>query len=155
MPLVYLGTGWLIGIALASALRLPLEFLLLAFLVPIGGLLLWKNDRRSRLIRISFIFAICGALWFIIRLPRIDQNSRSTSNRIGVVTIKGQLTAPPEFATFNYPDYLTWQKVCSMFDRPPIALERPCLFRWLYRQTLSGHVRFKHDGWLPRIIQCS
>ena len=35
MPLVYLGTGWFIGIALASALRLPLEFHLLAFLVPI------------------------------------------------------------------------------------------------------------------------
>jgi len=26
MPLVYLGTGWFIGIALASALHLPIEF---------------------------------------------------------------------------------------------------------------------------------
>jgi hypothetical protein len=40
MPLVYLGTGWFIGIALASALRLPIEFLLPAFLVPIIGLFL-------------------------------------------------------------------------------------------------------------------
>ncbi len=29
MPLVYLGTGWFIGIALASALRLPIELLLI------------------------------------------------------------------------------------------------------------------------------
>jgi hypothetical protein len=46
MPLVYLGTGWFIGIALASALHPPIEFLLPAFLAPIAGLLLWGNDRR-------------------------------------------------------------------------------------------------------------
>ncbi len=50
MPLVYSGTGWLRGIALASALHLPLEGLLLALLVPIGGLVLWWKDRRVRLI---------------------------------------------------------------------------------------------------------
>jgi len=38
MPLVYLGTGWFIGIALTSALHLPFELLLPAFLVPIVGL---------------------------------------------------------------------------------------------------------------------
>jgi hypothetical protein len=48
MPLVYLGTGWFIGIALASALHLPIEFLLHAFLAPIGGLFLWRNDPRAR-----------------------------------------------------------------------------------------------------------
>jgi competence protein ComEC len=167
MPFVYFGTGWFIGIALASALHLPIEFLLFAFLVPIGGLLLWKNDRRSRLIWISLIFAICGALWFTIRLPRFDQNSLSTYNGIGVVTIEGvidadpdvrdtyinlrvnadrlttpdrssrpiegvvlvrpsrpaefhygdrirvtgELNTPPEFATFNYADYLARQGV--------------------------------------------
>ena len=67
MPFVYFGTGWFIGIALASALHLPIEFLLLAFLAPIGGLVLWGNDRRSRLIWISLLFAICGGIWFTVR----------------------------------------------------------------------------------------
>jgi hypothetical protein len=40
MPLVYLGTGWFIGIALASAHHLPIEFLLPTFLTPIAGLFL-------------------------------------------------------------------------------------------------------------------
>ena len=42
MPLDYVGTGWFIGIALASAFHLPIEFLLPALLVPIIGLVLWK-----------------------------------------------------------------------------------------------------------------
>ena len=178
MPLVYLGTGWFIGIALASALRLPIEFLLPAFLVPIGGLVLWGNDHRARLIWISIIFAICGALWFTIRLPHFDQNSLSTYNGIGVVTIEGvitgppderdtyinlrvnadrlttpdkssrpiegvvlvrpsrpaefrygdrvrvtgELSAPPEFATFNYADFLARLDVYSLIDRPRISV---------------------------------
>ena len=178
MPLIYWGTGWFIGIALASALHLPIEFLLPAFLVPIGGLVLWGNDRRTRLIWISLIFAICGGIWFTLRLPHFDQNSLSTYNGSGVVTIegvidadpdvrdtylnlrvnanrltlpdkssrpiegvvlvrpsrpaefhygervqvKGQLTAPPEFATFNYADFLARQGVYSLIDRPQMKV---------------------------------
>jgi len=178
MPFVYFGTGWFIGIALASALHLPIEFLLLAFLAPIGGLVLWGNDRRSRLIWISLIFAICGGIWFTLRLPHLDQNSLSTYNGIGTVTIEGvidadpdvrdtyvnlrvnadrltlpdkssrsiegvvlvrpsrpaefrygdrvrvtgQLSAPPEFATFNYADYLARQGVYSLIDRPQVKV---------------------------------
>jgi competence protein ComEC len=180
MPLVYLGTGWFIGIALASALRLPVELLLAAFLVPIVGLFLWRHDRRARLIWFSVIAAIFGALWFAVRLPRFDQNSLSTYNGIGVVTIEGvidappdvrdtyinlrvnadrltlphanassrpiegvvlvrpsrpaefnygdrlrvtgQLSAPPEFATFNYADYLARQGVYSLIDRPRVSV---------------------------------
>jgi competence protein ComEC len=178
MPLVHLGTGWFIGIALASALHLQIEFLLPAFLVPVCGLVLWGNDRRSRLIWISLIFAICGGIWFTFRLPHFDQNSLSTYNGIGAVTIEGvidadpdmrdtylnlrvnadrlttpdkssrviegvvlvrpsrpaefrygdrlrvtgQLTAPPEFATFSYADFLARQGVYSMIDRPQVKV---------------------------------
>ena len=41
MPLIYWGIGWFFGIALASALHLPLEFLLLAFLVLVIGFVFW------------------------------------------------------------------------------------------------------------------
>jgi competence protein ComEC len=178
MPLVYLGTGWFIGIALASALHLPIYLLLPAFLFPIIGLFLWRYDRRARLIWISVICALCGALWFTLRLPHFDQNSLSTYNGIGVVTLEGvidtdpdvrdtyinlrvnadrltlpdrssrpiegivlvrpsrpaefrygdrvrvtgQLSAPPEFATFNYADYLARQGVYSMIDRPRLTV---------------------------------
>src|SRR5512140_3275655 len=93
MPLVCLGTGWLIGIALASALRLPMEFLLSALLVPVGGLVLWWKDQRVRLIWLSVFAAILGGLYFTFRLPHFDQNSLSTYNGIGVVTIEGVIDA--------------------------------------------------------------
>jgi competence protein ComEC len=178
MPLVYLGTGWFIGIALASALHLPIEFLLLAFLVPIIGFFLWRHDRRAQLIWGSVVAAICGAIWFTLHLPHFDQNSLATYNGIGVVTLEGviagppdvrdtyinlrvnadrltlpdrslrpiegvvlvrpsrpaefhygervrvtgELTTPPEFATFNYADYLARQGVYSLIDRPRVDI---------------------------------
>ena len=178
MPLVYLGTGWFIGIALTSALHLPIEFLLPALLVPSLGLYLWRHDHRARLIGISAIFAVAGALWFTIRSPRFDQNSLSTYNGIGAMTIEGmiagppdvrdtyinlrvnadrltlpdrssrpiegavlvrpsrpaefhygdrvrvtgELTTPPEFATFNYADFLARQGVYSLIDRPRVSV---------------------------------
>jgi Domain of unknown function (DUF4131) len=96
MALVYVGTGWFIGIALASALRLPLESLFPAFLVPIAGLFLWRHDRRARLIWFSVIVTICGALWFTLHLPHFDQNSLSTFNGIDVMTIEGVIDADPD-----------------------------------------------------------
>jgi competence protein ComEC len=178
MPLVYLGSGWFIGIALASALHLPIEFLSLALLVPIGGLFLWRHDRRTRLIWGSVMAAVLSAFWFTLHLPRFDQNSLSTYNGIGVVTIEGvidgapdvrdtylnlrvnadrltlpdrsthpiegvvlvrpsrpaefhygdrlrvtgELNEPPEFATFSYADFLAWQGVYSLIDRPQVKL---------------------------------
>jgi competence protein ComEC len=173
MPLVYWGTGWFIGIALASALGLPTEFL-----VPITGLVLWEDNRRAQLTWISVVFALIGAIWFSVRLPHFDQNSLSTYNGSGVVTLEGvieadpdvhdtainlrikadrlilpdrsvraitgvvlvrlarpaefhygdrvrvtgQLSAPPEFAAFNYADYLARQGVYSLIDRPRVSL---------------------------------
>ena len=178
MPLVYLGTGWFIGIALASALHLPIEFLLPAFLVPVVGFFLWRHDHRARLIWFSVLAAVLGAPWFTLRSPRFDQSSLSAYNGSGVVTLEGvidappdvrdtyinlrvnadrlstpdraarpiegvvlvrpsrpaefqygdrvrvtgELSAPPEFATFNYADYLAQQGVYSMIDRPQVTM---------------------------------
>lgn len=178
MPLISLSTGWFIGIALASALHLPIELFFLAFLLPIIGLVLWRDDRRGRLIWISVIFAIGGAVWFTVRQPRFDENFLPTYNGIGEVTIDGvieadpdvrdtylnlrvtadrltmpdgssrpieglvlvrpsrpadfrygdrvrvtgELTAPPEFATFSYRDFLARQGIYSMIDRPRLSV---------------------------------
>jgi competence protein ComEC len=178
MPFVYLGTGWFIGIALASALRLPIELLLSVLLVPIGGFMLWRNNQRARLIWLSVFAALLGGVRFTLSVPHFDQNSLATYNGIGTVTIEGviagppdvrdtylnlrvnadrlstpdrsshpiegavlvrpsrpaefhygdrvrvtgQLSTPPEFATFNYADYLARQGVYSMIDRPHISM---------------------------------
>ncbi len=73
MPFVYFGSGWLIGI----------------------GFVLWQSDRRARRIWISVFFAIGGGIWFTLRSPRFDQNSLSTYNGIGQVTIDGVIDADP------------------------------------------------------------
>ena len=103
MPLVYLGTGWFIGIALASALHLPIEALLLAFLIPIVGLYLWHRDRRAQLIWGSVIAAVFGMFWFTVRLPHVDQNSLSTYNGIGAVTLEGVIDADPDVRDRHHP----------------------------------------------------
>jgi competence protein ComEC len=38
------------------------------------------------------------------------------------VRVTGELSAPPEFATFNYADFLARQGVYSMIDRPRISV---------------------------------
>ena len=38
------------------------------------------------------------------------------------VRVTGQLSAPPEFATFNYADYLARQGVYSLIDRPQVKV---------------------------------
>ena len=96
MPLVYWGTGWFIAFALASALHLPIELLLPAFLVPIIGFPLWRHDHRAQLIWGSVIAAVLGAFWFTLRLPHFDQNSLSTYNGMGVVTIEGVIDRPSD-----------------------------------------------------------
>jgi Domain of unknown function (DUF4131) len=96
MPLVYVGTGWFSGIALVAALHLPIKFLISMFLVPIVGLFLWWHGRRTRLIWFSVIAAVHGAFWFTLRTPRFDQNTLTTYNGIGGVTIEGVIDGPPD-----------------------------------------------------------
>ncbi|HTP11319.1 MAG TPA: DUF4131 domain-containing protein, partial [Anaerolineae bacterium] len=38
------------------------------------------------------------------------------------IQVKGQLATPPEFATFNYADFLARQGIYSMIDRPRISV---------------------------------
>jgi len=38
------------------------------------------------------------------------------------VRVTGELTTPPEFATFNYTDFLARQGVYSLIDRPRVSV---------------------------------
>jgi hypothetical protein len=44
----------------------------------------------------SVSFAICGGLRFTLRSPHFEQNSLSTYNGIGIVTIEGVIDGPPD-----------------------------------------------------------
>ena len=96
MPLTYLGIGWFIGIWATSALHLPAEALLVFTLVPVIGLVLWRGDRRARLIWLSLLFAVFGGMRHILSLPHFDQNSLSTYNNTGEVILEGVIAADPD-----------------------------------------------------------
>src|SRR3989304_4683647 len=177
MPLVYLSTGWLMGIWVASMLALPTEVLLLVAVLSSIGLALWWREGRLRWIWLAILFAVLGGLRYQLSLPHFDQNSLVTYNDAGAVTIEGvidaepdtrdtyinlrvnaeritlpdktmrpieglfltrpsrpadfkygdrirvtgALTAPPEFATFSYKDYLARQGIYSTIDRPRVS----------------------------------
>jgi len=178
MPFIYLSTGWLIGIWLASAFKLPIEFLLLSGLSAFIGIFLWRDTRRAKLIWLSVLFAAIGGARYLISLPHFDNTSLSTYNGVGEVTVEGvlvaepdvrdtyinlrvnadritlpdrntysingllltrpsrpnefrygdrvrvtgELIAPPEFATFDYKDYLARQGIYAMIDRPRLSV---------------------------------
>ncbi len=96
MPFVYFGTGWLIGIWLASALNVPNEVFLAATIVPVIGFRLWRGDRRARRIWVGVLFAIVGGIRYNLSIPHFDQNSLSTYNNSGSVTLEGVIDAPPD-----------------------------------------------------------
>ena len=96
MPLIYLGTGWFIGVWLASALQPPIEILLLGGLLPIFGLILWRGDRRARLIWLGGLCAVIGGARYLGSLPQFDQTSLSTYNDRGAVTVEGVIDAEPD-----------------------------------------------------------
>ncbi len=74
MPLIYWGTDWFIGLALTSAFHLPIEFLLLGFLLPMVGFFLWRNDRHIRLIWFSLYTTILSVLRFAVSISHFEQN---------------------------------------------------------------------------------
>ena len=96
MPLVYLGTGWLIGIWAASSLKLPIELLLIAALFPPIGMWLWRDDRHVRWLWLAALFAVLGGVRYALSLPQFDQDSLTTYNNSGRVTLEGVIDSEPD-----------------------------------------------------------
>lgn len=48
MTLISLSTGWLIGIAAARYISPPLVLISVLAIVPIAGLILWREDAKVR-----------------------------------------------------------------------------------------------------------
>lgn len=147
MLFVYLGTGWFIGIWLASALQLPIEILLLCGLIPIFGLTLWRGDRRARLIWLGGLFAMIGGVRYLGSIPQFDQTSLSTYNDLGAVTVEGVIDAEPDVRDtyinlrikadrITLPDKSLYSIEGLLLTRP----SRPADFKYGDRVRVSGEL---------------
>jgi competence protein ComEC len=147
MLFIYLGTGWFIGIWLASALQPPIEVLLLCGLVPILGLILWRGDRRARLIWLGALLAVIGGARYLGSIPQFDQTSLSTYNDRGAVTIEGVIDAEPDVRDtyinlriqadqITLPDRTTYSINGLLLTKP----SRPADFKYGDRVRVSGEL---------------
>lgn len=98
MTLIYLGCAWLAGIFLGSFLHLPSGFVGLLALLPLAGLLLWRNDQRVRLISVCFLSLLLGTLRFNASIPpqSFDEGHLAHYNEQGWVKIEGIVSGEPD-----------------------------------------------------------
>jgi len=147
MIFIYLGTGWFIGIWLASALQPPIEILLLCGLIPIFGLILWRGNRRARLIWLGALFAVIGGVRYLGSIPQFDQTSLSTYNDRGAVTVEGVIDSEPDVRDtyinlriqadqITLPDKTTYSINGLLLTRP----SRPADFKYGDRVRVSGEL---------------
>ena len=88
MALVYLAVAWLAGIALAKTVGLGWQALPLLGLAALLGLLLWRDDRRVRLIALCALMLALGAGRLLLAVPRFDETSLATYNDVGWVMLE-------------------------------------------------------------------
>ncbi|HET89182.1 MAG TPA: DNA internalization-related competence protein ComEC/Rec2 [Chloroflexi bacterium] len=102
MTLVYLVVAWLAGIALAQAVHFPWQVLPPLGLAACLGLLLYRDQRHVRLLAGCGLMLALGAGRFLLALPHFDENSLSTYNDVGWVTLEGVVVGEPdERATYT------------------------------------------------------
>jgi competence protein ComEC len=96
MTLVYLAVAWHVGIALAQAVSLPWQILLVLGLIAFLGLVLWRDDRRVRLGALCTLMLALGAGRFLLSVPRFDEASLATYNDVGWVILEGVVAGEPD-----------------------------------------------------------
>jgi len=96
MPLVYLSVAWLAGIALASLLQPPGNLLMLAAVLPLAVLFLWRNDRRVQLWAACGLCLLLGAGRYLLAIPHFDEGDLAFYNDRGWVTLQGVVVGEPD-----------------------------------------------------------
>src|SRR5919109_3764554 len=69
MLLVYLTLAWTIGIAVASAISLPIQIWLLWLVLPVGFFVVWRHDALLRTLHLCLLVFLLGAIRYVIALP--------------------------------------------------------------------------------------
>lgn len=96
MTLVYLTVAWLAGIAIAKAVALPWQVLLLLGLASVIGWVAGRDSRPVRLLCACVLLAVLGAGRLQTALPRLPPDALAHYNDIGPVLIEGTAVAPPD-----------------------------------------------------------
>jgi len=96
MMLVYLTVAWTAGIALAKVTNLPWQVLPVLGLMGFLGLILWRENARTRLGALCVLMLALGAGRFLLAVPHFDATSLATYNDAGWVTIEGVVTGEPD-----------------------------------------------------------
>jgi competence protein ComEC len=97
MTLIYLSTAWLIGIAAARYVNLPLELIGLLAILPFAALLLWKEDPDARRLAACGLFLLLGSLRYTLSLPDLaDPGYIAAYRDQGEVTLWGRVVGEPD-----------------------------------------------------------
>jgi competence protein ComEC len=105
MLLIYLSIAWLIGIAAARYVNLPLapSAALRAgsigslTLLPLAGLILWREDAKVRRIAACGLFLLLGSLRYTLSLPDLSDPDHIAAYRDqGEVTLCGRVVGEPD-----------------------------------------------------------
>ncbi len=96
MLLLYLGSAWLLGIYLASLARPPGVLLALAALIPLAGFVLWREERRVRLVSVCALALLLGTWRYSSAVPHFDEHSLAYYNDEGWVTLTGVVSGEPD-----------------------------------------------------------
>ena len=96
MSLILIGLGWLTGLWAALTFELSSTLLLIALIVPLAGLILWRSDPRVRLAWIALLSALLGGMRAASTQPIFDENDLATYNDRGVVTVTGVVDDYPD-----------------------------------------------------------
>jgi len=93
---LYLSLAWLIGITLGASLDMPPEMFVWLAIPPAGGILIWRQEPRSRLIFACGLVLVAGALRYARVLPHFDRGT--IAHYIGQrdVTIRGLVADEPD-----------------------------------------------------------
>ncbi len=96
MTLVYLAAAWTAGIALAGAIAIPWQILLLAGLVCALVFFLWHQEPGPRMVALCGFVLLLGVGRFLLAVPRFDERSLATYNDSGRVILEGVVIGEPD-----------------------------------------------------------
>jgi competence protein ComEC len=96
MTLVYLTTGWLLGIVLASHFQPSLSLLAALAPLPVVGLVLRRHDPHHRLVAGAVLCTLLGAARYTVAVPTFDSNHISTYAGARAIVLEGVVATEPD-----------------------------------------------------------
>jgi competence protein ComEC len=97
MTLILLSTAWLTGIVAAQYLHAPSMLIGLLAVLPLAGLILWRDDPRVRRIAVCCLFLLLGSVRYTLALPDLADPGHIAAHRDqGEVTLWGKVGGEPD-----------------------------------------------------------